>query len=234
MELILVILFLQSMAFGLFCRYIAGEKKRSKENWFVLGFFFSILALIAIAVVPVNTRIDHSIPNPDLHVKCPDCRKFISKDTSLCAYCGCKLVSQKILVTNSAVSQEDVWDQIGLETKSGDLTPVAKAVLGTLVVIIILIIFLRSVGVIGNHIILFSDKSPQESKSKINIPDVYDWNKLSENEFQEIERRCMDASHPTCEKLSEGRSSRQRMAEFDKGLKRTQELSDDLTGVLRK
>jgi len=51
-ETILGWLLLQAIACGLFCGYIAGEKRRSFGNWFILGFFFSIFALIAIASIP--------------------------------------------------------------------------------------------------------------------------------------------------------------------------------------
>lgn len=45
-------------------------------------------------------------------------------------------------------------------------------------------------------------------KAKPSIPEVYNWNNLSENEFQEIERRCLGVSHPTCDGLDKGRRDR--------------------------
>lgn len=47
-----VALFIQGAVFGGFCAYIAGTKNRSQFNWFILGGFFSLIALITIAVVP--------------------------------------------------------------------------------------------------------------------------------------------------------------------------------------
>lgn len=48
----LLILLAQGIVFGAFCAYIAGEKGRSTRNWFWLGFFFSLVALISIGTVP--------------------------------------------------------------------------------------------------------------------------------------------------------------------------------------
>ncbi len=33
-------------------------------------------------------------PNPDTHVKCPDCREFVLKDARKCKHCGCNLIPQ--------------------------------------------------------------------------------------------------------------------------------------------
>ncbi len=94
MDFFLFFLLVQGAVFGGFCSYIAVEKRRNKNNWFALGFFFSILALIAIAAVPALKKLSASTANPDLHVKCPDCREYISKQSKQCEYCGCRLISQ--------------------------------------------------------------------------------------------------------------------------------------------
>lgn len=31
---------------------------------------------------------------PETHVRCPDCRKLVPKESNLCEYCGCKLIPQ--------------------------------------------------------------------------------------------------------------------------------------------
>jgi hypothetical protein len=33
-------------------------------------------------------------PNPDSHVKCPDCKELVLKEASVCKHCGCKLTPQ--------------------------------------------------------------------------------------------------------------------------------------------
>jgi hypothetical protein len=52
---LLAIWFIQGLVFAFFCGYIAEEKGRSSGTWFLLGFFFSIVAVLALVAVP---RID--------------------------------------------------------------------------------------------------------------------------------------------------------------------------------
>ena len=52
MPTLLILLIIQGVVVGLFCSYIANAKGRSGLNWFVLGFLFSILALLALIAVP--------------------------------------------------------------------------------------------------------------------------------------------------------------------------------------
>lgn len=53
MEVVIIFLLLiQGTVVGLLCSYVAGQKHRSKFNWFFLGFFFSLLALVALAAIP--------------------------------------------------------------------------------------------------------------------------------------------------------------------------------------
>lgn len=47
LELLILYVF-WGIIFGLFCAYVAGTKNRSRSSWFLLGFFFNILALLAI------------------------------------------------------------------------------------------------------------------------------------------------------------------------------------------
>ena len=44
---------MQAVVCGFFCAFVAGQKNRDSITWFVLGFLFSVYALIAIAGVPV-------------------------------------------------------------------------------------------------------------------------------------------------------------------------------------
>jgi hypothetical protein len=62
MGLIFFCIFLQAIIFGIFSAYIAKEKNRNKFSWFVLGFFFSILAVLALIAVPSlkNSTTDDS------------------------------------------------------------------------------------------------------------------------------------------------------------------------------
>ncbi len=57
MEIIWILVLVQAYVFGKFCAFIAKEKNRDSASWFYLGFFFSLLALVAIAAVPAKQDI---------------------------------------------------------------------------------------------------------------------------------------------------------------------------------
>ncbi|MDP2035913.1 MAG: tetratricopeptide repeat protein, partial [Ignavibacteria bacterium] len=51
-------MFIQALVFGVFCYFVANEKNRNARDWFLLGFLFSIIALLALmAVPPLNNSI---------------------------------------------------------------------------------------------------------------------------------------------------------------------------------
>ena len=50
--LLLSVVLAQCLIFGFFCSYVAKEKNKDLTTWFCLGFFFSFVALIALAAVP--------------------------------------------------------------------------------------------------------------------------------------------------------------------------------------
>jgi hypothetical protein len=50
----------------------ANARGRSGFGWLILGFLFSIFALIAVLVLP---KVDPNAPNPRTHIRCPDCRE---------------------------------------------------------------------------------------------------------------------------------------------------------------
>lgn len=52
MELIVTIFVLHGFILGGFCAFVAGEKHRDQFAWAILGFFFSIVALLALIGVP--------------------------------------------------------------------------------------------------------------------------------------------------------------------------------------
>lgn len=52
MELIVTIFVLHGFVLGGFCAFVAGEKHRDQFAWAILGFFFGIVALLAIVGVP--------------------------------------------------------------------------------------------------------------------------------------------------------------------------------------
>lgn len=58
MELILVPILAVGIVFGVFCGWVAAQKGYGPMNWFILGVFFSLLALIAIAGAPTKNRTE--------------------------------------------------------------------------------------------------------------------------------------------------------------------------------
>jgi hypothetical protein len=71
----------------------ASSRGRSGFIWFLLGLFFSLLALIAVLVLQSKKR-DPNAPTPDTHVRCPDCKELVLKEARVCKHCGCKLIPQ--------------------------------------------------------------------------------------------------------------------------------------------
>jgi len=62
MEILILALVGGGIVAGGFCSYLAKERNRSAGGWFVLGFLFSIFALIAIAASPRSERTPHPAP----------------------------------------------------------------------------------------------------------------------------------------------------------------------------
>jgi membrane protein implicated in regulation of membrane protease activity len=75
------------------CGIVAASKGRSLIGWLLLGALFSVLAFIVVAVMPALKR-NAGEPDPDTHVKCPDCRELVRMDARKCKHCGCSLVPQ--------------------------------------------------------------------------------------------------------------------------------------------
>lgn len=48
--------FVWGIIFGCFCAFLAKQKNRDTGAWFILGFLFSLIALIAIAVSPIREK----------------------------------------------------------------------------------------------------------------------------------------------------------------------------------
>lgn len=71
----------------------ASSRGRSGFGWLLLGLLFSLLALIAVLVLP-SKKQDPNAPTPDSHVRCPDCKELVLKEARVCKHCGCKLIPQ--------------------------------------------------------------------------------------------------------------------------------------------
>ena len=78
------------LVFGAFCRAVASEKGRSAASWYLLGFFFNLPALVAIAGMPVKENIQwmaRNIKDESIFRRCPHCYEYILKGASKCRYC---------------------------------------------------------------------------------------------------------------------------------------------------
>jgi TM2 domain-containing membrane protein YozV len=51
-----------------------------------------------------NTAPDPAAPNPDTHVKCPDCRELVLRDARKCKHCGSALQPLPPTVSTSSNS----------------------------------------------------------------------------------------------------------------------------------
>ena len=66
-EIIGVVLYILSTTF--LSGFVAKEKNRSKSDWMILGFFFGIIALIAVGGLPVVERKKPTSPSPQVPSK---------------------------------------------------------------------------------------------------------------------------------------------------------------------
>ena len=110
MEVYIIILIVQGIIFGGFSAFIAKEKKRDEVVWFILGFLFSFLALVALVAIPeitvANTQKTNDKPNIAL---CPYCREEIKSGSIICKHCKSDLSINKPIEfeEQSIISSED-------------------------------------------------------------------------------------------------------------------------------
>lgn len=73
----------------------ASSRGRTGFGWFLLGCLFSILALIAVLVLPSRNTpalvVGGEVASPDTHVRCPECKELVRADATLCRWCHTKL-----------------------------------------------------------------------------------------------------------------------------------------------
>lgn len=72
----------------------ADRRGRSGFGWFLLAVLISPLlaGLLCLVLGPLKTSIELGAPNPETHVKCPDCRELVLRDARVCKHCGAQLV----------------------------------------------------------------------------------------------------------------------------------------------
>jgi hypothetical protein len=79
---------------GVLTAVIAQMKNYSGPLWFVLGFFFPVVAPVVIIFFKQTLTEENAPPSPKTHVKCPDCKELVRKEARVCKHCGCKLVPE--------------------------------------------------------------------------------------------------------------------------------------------
>ena len=74
---------------------IAGSKGRSGAGYFFLSLLLSpLIGIILAAAMPAINQQTAAItvPTPETHVKCPDCRELVLADARKCKHCGTALI----------------------------------------------------------------------------------------------------------------------------------------------
>lgn len=87
------------LCFAVVTALAASSKGRSAAGWFVLGFLFSLFALIAVLVMPSikreqPTASNSAPPTDNTHRPCPDCAEPILLAAKVCKHCGLKLPTE--------------------------------------------------------------------------------------------------------------------------------------------
>lgn len=81
-------LFILWAACSVFAAMIASAKNRSAIAWFVSGFLFGPLAVLAVGLMPsVPLSPDEKAKAEGLK-KCPFCAELIKQDAKVCRFCS--------------------------------------------------------------------------------------------------------------------------------------------------
>jgi hypothetical protein len=91
MSTLVVIILLQAVIFGSFAAFVAKEKKRDVLSWFFLGFFFSLIALLALMAVPAKQVPETPVrrePRFESKWQCKECGESNIDDDAKCYFCG--------------------------------------------------------------------------------------------------------------------------------------------------
>ena len=80
---------------GVLTAVIAQIKNYSGPLWFILGFFFPVVAPVVIIFFKQKLTAENAPPTPETHVRCPDCKELVRKEANKCKHCGSKLIPQQ-------------------------------------------------------------------------------------------------------------------------------------------
>lgn len=82
------------LLFSVLVALLAVKRGRNGLGWFVISVLLSPLFAALLMLIMPNLASDSAVPNPQTHVRCPDCRELVLKDARKCKHCGSQLVPQ--------------------------------------------------------------------------------------------------------------------------------------------
>jgi hypothetical protein len=88
-----ILILLQCVVCAFFCSYVAKEKGKNGESWFIIGLLFGIIALIALIAIP-SQSIKADTIGINQHAggrTCPFCAEWVKREAIVCRYCNREL-----------------------------------------------------------------------------------------------------------------------------------------------
>ncbi len=88
-SVVITVLVVHGLIFGVFCQFVAYQKGRDGVTWFYIGFFFGVIALLAlIGLGKPDAKEATSVLDANDDMDCPKCAERIKKRAKICRFCG--------------------------------------------------------------------------------------------------------------------------------------------------
>ena len=99
---------------GFFCAFVAAQKNRSSGNWFLLGFLFNLLALVALIGLPAE-----KVMNKKTNRICPSCAEEVKIEAKVCRFCNNELpVLEEVKLMDEEEARE-IMDKFNIRMEDG-------------------------------------------------------------------------------------------------------------------